>query len=491
MDLKVKHNLTDDQLKLAELQVCKGKCFLDTLFFTRYHFKGIYGRSFVVGEHHDIISKALDRVFRGECKRLIINVAPRYGKTELAVKNFIAKGLGVNPKAKFIHLSYSDSLALDNSEGVKDIIKSDRYKELYPEVQIKKGTDSKQKWYTTEGGGVYAAAAGGQVTGFGAGIVDEENENSEELEEIPDDFFIETISGFGGAIIIDDPIKPEDAEHETIRTKVNSRFDTTIVNRVNSRNTPIIIIMQRLHENDLTGHILENYEGYEVVSLPAIKADGTALWPFKHTREELDAQRKANEFVFDTQMMQDPTLKQGKLFPKTELQYFRPDPARKFESSTGYVDVADEGPDYTSAPIGRNIGPYIYITAVVFTKANSEIAIPRINYVATKEECGHIRVEANSMGAMFSRNLAKEFRRGKVWQAISTGNKHSRIMNDSGFIKQWCKFLEPEFWDDDYKAFMTNLYAYLKEGKVKNDDAPDSLSGLVMFIRSIYGKHYR
>lgn len=489
MDLAAKFKLSPEQFKLAELQVIKAKCFLETLFFTQYQFKGMYGRSFVVGDHHKIISDALDRVYKGECKRLIINVAPRYGKTELAVKNFIAKGLGINPKAKFIHLSYSDTLALDNSEGVKEIVNSERYRELYPEVQIKKGSDSKQKWYTTDGGGVYAAAAGGQVTGFGAGRVDEEGED----EEIPDEFFamVDAINNFAGAIIIDDPIKPEDADQDTAREKVNSRFDSTIVNRVNSRNTPIIVIMQRLHENDLTGHILANYEGYEVISLPAIKEDGTALWPFKHTREELDAQRKANEFVFDTQMMQDPKPKKGLMFPKDDLQYFRPDPARKFESSVCYVDVADEGPDYTAAPIGRNIGPKIYITAVVCTKENSEIAIPLINYKATKEECGHIRVESNSMGAMFSRNLAKEFKRGKVLTATSVGNKHSRIMNDSGFIKQWCVFLAPEFQDDDYKLFMKYLCAYLKEGGSKVDDPPDAMSGLVMLVRGLFGHHYR
>jgi hypothetical protein len=203
---------------------------------------------------------------------LIINIAPRYGKTEVAVKNFIAKGLAHNPAAKFIHLSYSDDLALDNSEEVKDIIKSAEYQQLFPEVQIKPGTDSKKKWYTTKGGGVYATAAAGQVTGFGAGKVDDE-----EVEKFFDEIESE---GFGGALVIDDPIKPEDADSELIRERVNNRFDSTIRNRVNSRNTPIIIIMQRLHEHDLCGYLIDN-EGtkWEVLSLPSIKENGKRYGP--------------------------------------------------------------------------------------------------------------------------------------------------------------------------------------------------------------------
>src|SRR5687767_8971707 len=105
-----------------ESKVARYRCLSEMLFFTRYCFKKKTGRKFVIGEHHQLISAALDRVLRGECRRLIINIAPRYGKTELAVKNFIAAGLAINPQAKFIHLSYSDNLALDNSEEVRDMV---------------------------------------------------------------------------------------------------------------------------------------------------------------------------------------------------------------------------------------------------------------------------------------------------------------------------------------------------------------------------------
>jgi hypothetical protein len=278
-----------------------------TIEWTKHFFRVNHRRNFVVNEHHRIICEALDKVYSGEITRLIINISPRYGKTELAVKNFMAKGLAINPASKFIHLSYSDDLALDNSEEVKEIVKEPSFQQLFPDVRIRKGSDSKKKWYTDAGGGVDATSAAGQVTGFGAGNVDEEPDEDEyEFEDMPD-----SNEGFGGAIVIDDPIKPEDAESEHVRVKVNKRFDTTIRSRLNSRNTPIMIIMQRLHPDDLMGHVMKAEPGvWTVISLPSDVDAGTvnerALWPFKHTLEELRAIEKIDKVTFGRQHMQNP-----------------------------------------------------------------------------------------------------------------------------------------------------------------------------------------
>ena len=126
---------------------------------------------FIVGDHHRKICEALDKVVRGEIKRLIINIAPRYGKTELVSKNFIAYGLALNPRSKFIHLSYSDDLVLDNSKEINETVQSDYYQRLFPEVVVE--SKNAKKWYTSVGGGLYAVSAAGQVTGFGAGQVND------------------------------------------------------------------------------------------------------------------------------------------------------------------------------------------------------------------------------------------------------------------------------------------------------------------------------
>jgi hypothetical protein len=287
------------------LKIAKIKCLQSFLFFIRFFYKINHNRKFIVNDHHVIICDALEKVLRGETKRLIINVSPRYGKTEIAVKNFIAYGLALNPSAKFIHLTYAAKLALDNSEEAKDIITREIYQRMFP-VAIKRDSKAKDKWYTTSGGGVYAAAAGGQVTGFGAGRVDE--------EEIIDPGTLDEFIGsamikeeFGGAIIIDDPIKPDDAFSDVKRNRVNERFENTIRNRVNSRNTPIIVIGQRVHEEDLCGYLMKTEPGeWTVLKLPCLKDDGTALWEMKHTVDELLHLNSISSYVFESQYQQDP-----------------------------------------------------------------------------------------------------------------------------------------------------------------------------------------
>jgi len=319
----------------------RAKYFKDTLFATRYTFRHTEGRKFIVGEHHKLIAETLDKVFTGEIRRLIITIPPRYSKTEMAVKTFIAKGMAINPKSKFIHLSYSDNLALDNSERTKDIVQEEWYRELFPNVIIKKDSKAKNKWLTTEGGGVFARSTAGQVTGFGAGTVDEQED--EFLKEIGQ------TREFSGAIIIDDPIKPEDASSAVMRDKVNNRFETTIRSRVNSRYTPIIIIMQRLHKHDLVGYLQETEpDTWTVLSLPAISTDEngneTPLYPFKHTIEELHKIRDANRFVFETQYMQNPQSINEKLW------------AFAFDANKniGDVKVNKQEPIYLSFDFNRN-----------------------------------------------------------------------------------------------------------------------------------------
>lgn len=473
-----------DSEYIKELKVAKVKCMTDTLFFCRYFFKKRFNRKFVVGDHHTLISRELDKVIAGDTKRLIINIAPRYGKTELAVKNFIARGLAVNPSARFIHLSYSDDLALDNSDEIREMVKSEEYRELFPDVVVKPNSDSKKKWYTTAGGGVYATSAAGQVTGFGAGKVDD--------EEI-DDFSAGSDGQiFGGALIIDDPIKPEDADSDNIRERINQRFDSTIRNRVNSRNTPIIIIMQRLHEKDLCGYLMDQEPGeWRALSLPCIKDDGTALWEFKHTIEELNNLRALNDIVFDRQYMQSPKPLGGLMFPEKELRYFVPDKARTFDSSIAYADIADEGEDNLSAPVGRNIGQDIYITDAVFCRENTDVTIPMVKSMILANDTRYIRVESNNMGAMYARFLTKELTTCQVLTATSTTNKFTRIFNDSAFIKRYCVFVHPDHQTPQYKAFMKELTSYLLNGKSTKDDAPDSMSGLVIFIRGMLKHLYQ
>jgi len=284
--MTISRNLTNEE------KVLKVKCDNSLLFFTRYIYKENHRRNFIVAPHLVKITKALEDVVNGKTKRLVINIPPRYGKTELAVKCFIAWALAKNPSSKFIHLSYSDDLALDNSSQTKEYIESESFQKFYP-MELKKDAQGKKKWFNKDGGGVYATASGGAITGFGAGVAESKM--------------------FSGAIIIDDPLKPDDASSEVKRNSVNERYNSTIRSRVNDRDTPIIVIMQRLHEDDLSGFLLNGGSGEEWthLCLPALDENNNPLWEDKHSFNELEQIRQANRYNFSGQYMQQPSPEEG------------------------------------------------------------------------------------------------------------------------------------------------------------------------------------
>ena len=468
------------------LKVAKVKCLQSFMFFTRYFYKAKYNRKYVVGEHHMLIAEALERVIKGEITRLIINIAPRYGKTELAVKNFMAYGLALNPAAKFIHLSYSDDLALDNSEDCRSIVQLDEYKQLFPEVEIKKDSNGKKKWYTTKRGGVYATSAAGQVTGFGAGTVDEEDDITEFLTEL------DQRQGFGGALIIDDPIKPEDADSELRRERINQRFDSTISNRVNSRNTPIIIIMQRLHEHDLCGYLIENEpEKWHVVSLPSIKADGTPLWPFKHTIAELRDIEARNPIVFERQHMQNPMPIMGRLYKTFNTYRELPDSCTKRKA---VIDTADTGNDNLVCIVYSPIPTGYYIIDVYYTKEQQEATEPECAKRLTMHNVMAVRVESNNGGRAFARNIERIMReRGNTKTTVSwfhqSQNKQARIFTHAADVQNMIYY--PEDWERRWPAFAKHVKAYMAAGKNEHDDAEDCLTMIIETERKTdYGVFY-
>ena len=452
------------------------------LNFTRYFFKQMYKRKFVVGTHHVAIAAALNRVLSGETNRLIINIAPRYGKTELAVKNFIAMGLALNPKAKFVHLSYSDDLARDNSRGVQAILREESYRRLFPGT--KPTSVNTRKWFTSEGGGLYAVSSAGQVTGFGAGVVDKEEE--EELSAEVEELASVNDGTFGGAIVIDDPIKPDDARSEQIRDKVNQKFETTIRNRVNSRKTPIIIIMQRLDEEDLCGYLMRlEPDEWEVLSLPVIshneKGEEVPLWEFKHTLKELHDLRDKSSFVFDTQYMQNPRPLAGLMYERGFTTYAAV-PVTKKRKIKAYIDTADTGADFLCCIIYVETEIGNFILDVYYTQAPMETTESETARRLTRFGVEDCIVESNNGGRGFGRKVRENCRiLGNSKTAFTfftqTQNKDVRIFNHSNEVQNLC--FMPERWDILYPQFYKAITQYKKERGNNHDDAPDALTGTV------------
>lgn len=285
----------------------KIECEEDGLYYSRYFFKQRTGGKMIIAPHHLAIQRALDRVISGEITRLVINVPPGYTKTELATINMMGRGLALNKRARFMHLSYSHNLALLNSSTARGMIKSKLYQAMWP-MELRDDADSKAMWWNEHGGGVYASSAAGQVTGFRAGHME---------------------PGWQGALIIDDPVKPDDAYSDIVRNGVNNRFNETIKSRLAIETTPMIVIMQRIHYHDLSGYLLRGGSGekWHHLNLPVIIDSSRSyeetypenthaipidhglpdgwLWPFKHNeshRVSLFSHRRTAE----AQYMQNP-----------------------------------------------------------------------------------------------------------------------------------------------------------------------------------------
>lgn len=244
----------DDLYRLA---VARVKCEQDHLFFTRYFFRQRQGVKFIVNWHHRLIADTVDGIISGKYKNVVISVSPGASKTELVVVNLIARGLAINPRARFLHLCGSDTLASQNSSTAREVLLSDEYQALWP-LHIADDAKAKKRWNVlVDGhvaGGVYATALGGQVTGFRAGHM---------------------APGFQGAIIIDDPIKPDDAFSRAKLDAANRKLLTTVKSRRANPDTPIVLIMQRLAENDPVGFIEKgNLQGeWHRVRIPAVVDD--------------------------------------------------------------------------------------------------------------------------------------------------------------------------------------------------------------------------
>ena len=434
-----------------------------SLNFTRYFFKEGHDMKFIIGRHHQMICDALDDVLNGKCNKLIINIFPRSGKTEVAVKNFIAMGLAVNPAARFIHLSYSANLAQDNSIAVKNIVQSEAFQELFP-ARITYGKNMKSQWDTDQGGGLYATSTLGQITGFGAGLVEEEGQPYR----------------FSGAIVIDDPIKPEDALSDVVRERVNRRFETTIRNRVNSRNTPIVIIMQRLHEHDLCGYLQEvEPEEWRVLSLPAItineQGKRESLWEYKFTVDELDKINRANSFVFETQYMQNPTPMEGLLY-EHPFKTYEILPNKKMGKLCNCTDTADVGADYLCSISYLAMPDGYYVLDVIYTKKSQEYTEQLLAQTLARHEIRYCIIESNNGGRAFSRNverLSREYGNHKTTfiKFTQTKNKAVRIFTRAPEVNNMLIF--PSDWERRWPEFAMSMKSYRKEGSNAHDDAED------------------
>jgi hypothetical protein len=268
------------------------------------------------GLYIELVASTLQRCLDVGAKRLIINLPPRGLKSHMVSVALVAFALGHDPTKKFICASYGQDLADKHARDCRAIMMSPMYRSLFPETVI--SIKSLSDFITTRGGCRMSTSVNGVLTGRGADI-----------------------------IILDDIIKPDDAMSESRRREAIAWFKNTLLSRLNNKKEGIIIIvMQRVHQEDLVGELLDSEpERWEVLSLPAIAREDESYSfdtvfgrqtfrrqigePLHPERESLSVlaqiKQSIGEFNFQSQYQQDPILVEGNLVKAEWLRSYGPE----------------------------------------------------------------------------------------------------------------------------------------------------------------------
>jgi len=243
--------------------------------------------TFINGRHHEKMARAFERVASGENKRLIINMPPRHTKSEFASYLLPAWFLGKYPNKKVIQTSHTAELAVGFGRKVRNLVDSDPYKRLFPDVALQSDSKAAGRWNTNHGGDYFAIGIGGAVTGKGADI-----------------------------LIIDDPHSEQEAALAQVNPDIYNKTYEWYTSGPRQRLQPggaIVIVMTRWSQRDLTAQVLKaaaarDGDQWEVIDFPAILPEGGPLWPEFWSLKELEVLREElPSSKWQAQYMQQPT----------------------------------------------------------------------------------------------------------------------------------------------------------------------------------------
>ena len=287
--------------------------------------------------HIEAITYELMRCHAGENRRLAITQPPRSLKSICTSVAFVAWALGHNPSLRFLCVSYSDALAAELARQFRMVVESEWYRRVFPAMHVKKMTQT--ECITTRGGGRVALSVGGSVTGRGADV-----------------------------IIVDDPLKAEDGASEVARSNLIDWYDGTLSTRLNDKQRGVIIlVMQRLHEDDLAGYLLRR-GAWHHLNLPAIaledqvvaigarevhrRRQGDVLHREREPREVLEGIKEdVGSLRFSAQYQQSPIPLEGNLIRRAWLKTYETPPSRgpgvRIVQSWDIATTTDERNDYS------------------------------------------------------------------------------------------------------------------------------------------------
>lgn len=290
----------------------RDECLSDFRFYVQLMFYHCYGLHFLWAAHHEKIRVALMEIWLGDIDRLLIIAPPQSGKSVLVVPLFSSWCFAHNPGCRFMNLSRSDDLVLRNSNECKMFIKSPLWQAMFF-LDIPRGKDRASMWTTTNNGQYHAISIGGQVTGKSVGSLDR--------------------TQFGGALIIDDPVKAKAAMyfHKERQTAFDGIRDAA-QSRLATDQTPIILAMQATHQDDPACRIRDGalMGNWSFVHVPALDENEESFWPQKLTTKYLLELRSKDPYFFNAQYMGVPEPPSGGIFKREYWRYYTIPPKLKY-----------------------------------------------------------------------------------------------------------------------------------------------------------------
>ncbi len=420
------------------------------------------GTEFLPNWHYDAMADRLEKARNGDLTRLLITMPPRYGKSHCVSVAWTAFLLGHDPSAKIIHVTYSSDLSGEFARQTREIMNSPWYKRIFPKTRLSK--DTELEIVTTRQGGRFATSVGGTLTGRG-----------------------------GDYIIMDDPIKPDDAMSEVERTKLINWYKGTLSTRLDNKNEGVmVLVMQRLHPDDLAGYLIEN-EGdeWEHLNLPAIcethekiktwgglsveRYPGDVLHERRESLEQLQRQKaRMGSLLFSAQYQQQPIPAEGNLIKRAWLESYSTAPEKggsdQIVQSWDTASKSGELNDYSVCLTFLARGAKYYLLHVERVRLDYPGLKRRVQTHAKRFEADVVLIEDSAAGTALIQDLRQE---GAV-MPISIKPKGDKIMRMSA---QSAKIEAGSLLVPDSAPWLdTFLEEILAFPQARHDDQVDALS---------------
>lgn len=448
---------------------------------------------------HRVYLEVLNRFAHGEIKKLIISVPPQTGKSELSSRNLPAFLLGLNPDLKIVICSYNTDMARSFNQDVQRIMCDERYKAVFPDTFLNTERVRMDNVYKCNAdvsepvghsGFLRAVGRSGSLTGVSVDIAI--------LDDIYKDF--------------------NEANSPLVREQAFKWYSSVVRTRLHN-DSQEIIVFTRWHEDDIIGRLeksnekiidlnswsdLENVPkgAWVRINFPALKVgapteidpreEGEAIWPEKHSREQLLAARALDPVQFQCLYQGCPSSEENRLYGEFKT-YGDKSEYGTFIRKGCYIDVADKGKDYLCSICydiykspnmmyneqTKKFEPLMFalVTDILWTQEGTEITSISVPRQVNEQGAQVVWVESNNGGEQFANTISKKIR-AQVKKFHTSANKETRIVSNAGLVMGSIVF--PVGWETRYEGAYKHLRGFLRTfNSNATDDLEDTLTGIV------------